>query len=135
MTGKINISKKKMRIIIVMSSIALVVAIAIEYREQGLYAILAGITASGLWLIRDNVFVKSLTLRSQLFYHATTIVVVTLGFLIYALLASFPPMSSWGLKLVLSILASISVTLSCLFLARLMKVNTVPWRENDNKNF
>jgi hypothetical protein len=72
-------TRKKMRMIIIISSIALAGVIVMEYREQGLYAILAGITASGLSFIRDNVFRRSPTLHSQLLYHTTTAVVVALG--------------------------------------------------------
>lgn len=136
MIKKININKKQMGLMVIsISIIAFVGAMVIDHREQELYGVLAGIVVSGIsWAITDNVFVNKTGLHSALLYHVSIIILVTLGFLTYAILASVPPMSPLGVKLLLSILASITIVLSYLFIAKLMKVNTVPWNRIDDKN-
>ena len=136
MIRKTSITKKQIGLIVVIVCIiAFVEAIVIEHREQELCAILASIAVSGVsWAITDNVFVRNPALHSPLLYYVTIVILVALGFLTYAILTSFPPMSPWGVKLTLSILASISIILPCLFLARLMKVNTVPWKKIDDRS-
>ena len=119
---------------IFVSVIAFLANSAIKQDIEETRAILAGVVVSSVLLVVvENVFTRKVTLRSPWLYYTGWLLSLALGFLVYIVLAPLPLwVSPWSVKLLLSVIASTSIVILTLLLARLMKINLPPWERGNS---
>ena len=128
-----RMSRKWIGLLIVLVSLAAVLGLTgggSGMKEAS--ALLVGMAISyALSVIVGSIFTKRADLHSPLLYYAAWSFAVMLGFLVYTALSPSPWLSQWGVKLLVSIVASVVAVASAVLLARSMKVKILPWeREN-----
>ena len=119
-------------LVALLSVIVFLSASVIEQKAEDTIAVLVGaaVTAA-LLVVTKNIFVRKAALHSPYLYYVALSLALALGFLVYTVLEPSPLLSSWSVRLLVGVIVSISIILPYLLLARLMKVNTLPW-ERDN---
>jgi len=120
-------------LIILLSVLAFLVASAIKKDVKEMRAILVGMVVSGTLVVAARyAFGRIEALHYPCLYYAALLLSLGAGFLMYALFAPFPQFSSWSVRLLMSIIASMSIVFPYVLLARLIMVNTLPWERNNN---
>lgn len=128
-------SKKRIGwLIIVFSVVAFLAASAIKQNIRETKAIVVCVVVSGvLLLIVEKIFARQALLHSPCLYYMAFSLSLFLGFFAYTLLAPLPSwISPWSAKLLLSAIASMSIVFWSFLVAKLMKVNLLPWERDNN---
>jgi hypothetical protein len=134
--GEARMPKKWIGLLIVLVSLAAALGLtAVGSGMKEASALLIGMAICyALSAIVRSIFTKRTDLHSPLLYYTAWSFALTLGWLVYTVLTPSPWLSQWGVKLLVSIVASVIAVPSVVLLARSMKVKILPWeRENHNR--
>lgn len=126
-------SRRRIRLVVLLASgVALLCAIAVRLDTADVSAIVASTVVSGILVaVVRNLFVRKAALHSPHLYYVALAFSVAGGALMYTVLAPFPCLRPWHVRLLYSVIASASTVLSMILLARLMKVSILPWEQDD----
>lgn len=126
-------SKRQIKLVVIFGSATVfLAAIAASQNTQEAYAIMVtGAVSSIMVAVTRTIFVKKAAPRSPYLYYVALALSTAAGVLAGTVLAPFTCMRPWGVKLLVSVIASASIVLPTLLLARLMKVSILPWERNN----
>jgi uncharacterized membrane protein YoaK (UPF0700 family) len=125
-------SKKRIRLVVVFGSIVVfLAAIAVSQNVQEAYAIaVTGAVSSIMVAVTRTIFAKKAVPRSPYPYYVALALSTAAGILAGTMLTPFICLRPWGVKVLVSAIASVLIVVPTLLLARLMKVNILPWEQD-----
>ncbi|MDY0019330.1 MAG: hypothetical protein RBT47_04935 [Anaerolineae bacterium] len=122
-------SKKEGMLLTILISVIAIAASGLIKEDFGesfsLVALLA--VMAPLLLLVDSMFSRHPSWRSRCLYYLSITFASTMGFMAFTQFSPYSKLSPWWVKIVVSLVASLSIVLSFIALEKISGISIIPW--------